>query len=199
MRTLPTTMIRVLDPFSPLFSNASGLMSRCFWRCNPRPRQENRSLRPAGFGPGRERRFCRYHRVLSRASWSSRGEPHLARAACGGVRPRGTARPRRRRDAERLKKIAAKGIYRDPVRSSHEHFVKTSGLRWVPDAFSSHPVGFRVWALPFLSALAYSERYAKEHGKRHKPLTEWAWQLLLQVRRWHPSVRSWSPIVPTLP
>jgi hypothetical protein len=34
--------------------------------------------------------------------------------------------------------------------------------------------------------LAYSERYAKEHGKRHKPLTEWAWQLLLLVRRWHP-------------
>ena len=28
------------------------------------------------------------------------------------------------------KKIAAKGIYRDPVRSSHGHFVKASGLRW---------------------------------------------------------------------
>jgi hypothetical protein len=44
----------------------------------------------------------------------------------------------------------------------------------------------RVWASPFLSALAYSERYAKELGKRHKPLTEWAWQLLLLVRRWYP-------------
>jgi hypothetical protein len=44
----------------------------------------------------------------------------------------------------------------------------------------------RVWALPFLSALAYSERYAKERGKRHKKLTEWAWQLLLLVRRWYP-------------
>jgi hypothetical protein len=40
--------------------------------------------------------------------------------------------------------------------------------------------------LPFLSALAPSERYTKERGKRHKKLTEWAWQLLLQVRRWHP-------------
>ena len=28
-------------------------------------------------------------------------------------------------------KIAAKGIYRDPVRSSKSFFVKTSGLRWV--------------------------------------------------------------------
>ena len=44
----------------------------------------------------------------------------------------------------------------------------------------------RVWALPFLSALAHSERYAKEQGKRHKKLTDWAWQLLLLVRRWYP-------------
>jgi hypothetical protein len=28
-------------------------------------------------------------------------------------------------------KIAAKGIYRDPVRSTHDRFVKASGLRWV--------------------------------------------------------------------
>jgi DDE superfamily endonuclease len=44
----------------------------------------------------------------------------------------------------------------------------------------------RVWSLPFLSALAYSERYAKEQGERHKTLTEWAGQLLLLVRRWYP-------------
>ena len=29
------------------------------------------------------------------------------------------------------KKIKAKGIYRDPVRSGHSHFVKVSGLRWL--------------------------------------------------------------------
>jgi len=40
--------------------------------------------------------------------------------------------------------------------------------------------------LPFLSALAYSERYAEEQGKRHKTLTDWAGQLLLLVRRWYP-------------
>jgi hypothetical protein len=45
----------------------------------------------------------------------------------------------------------------------------------------------RVWASPFLSALAPSERYAAARGKRHKKkITEWAWQLLLQVRRWYP-------------
>ncbi len=94
-------------------------------------------------------------------------------------------------ERRRGKKIPAKGIYRDdPVRSSREHFVKTSALiRWgcACDALGAGALGLsRVWSLPFLSALAYSERYAKEHGKRHKTLTEWAWQLLLSVRRWHP-------------
>ena len=31
----------------------------------------------------------------------------------------------------RGKKIAAAGIYRDPVRSSRSHFVKVNGLRWI--------------------------------------------------------------------
>ena len=48
------------------------------------------------------------------------------------------------------------------------------------------PWASRVWALPFLSALAPSERYAAARGRRHKKITEWAWQLLLVVRRWHP-------------
>ena len=48
------------------------------------------------------------------------------------------------------------------------------------------PWASRVWALPFLSALAPSERYATEAGQRHQSLTEWAWQLLLLVRRWYP-------------
>jgi hypothetical protein len=43
-----------------------------------------------------------------------------------------------------------------------------------------------VWALPFLSALAPCERYAARRGKRHKKITEWAWQLLLVLRRWYP-------------
>jgi hypothetical protein len=85
------------------------------------------------------------------------------------------------------KRIVAKGIYRDPVRSSHGHFVKTSALRWVcVTLLAEVPWARRVWSLPFLSTLAPSERYTKERGKRHKKLTEWAWQLLLQVRRWQP-------------
>ena len=34
-------------------------------------------------------------------------------------------------ERRRGKPISAKGIYRDPVRSSRSFFVKTSGLRWL--------------------------------------------------------------------
>jgi hypothetical protein len=48
------------------------------------------------------------------------------------------------------------------------------------------PWASRVWALPFLSVLAPSERYAAKRGRRHKKITEWAWQMLLVLRRWYP-------------
>src|SRR5215204_3602723 len=48
------------------------------------------------------------------------------------------------------------------------------------------PWAARVWDLPFVSALAPSERYAARRGRRHKKITEWAWQLLLVLRRWYP-------------
>jgi hypothetical protein len=85
------------------------------------------------------------------------------------------------------KRISARGVYRDPVRSTQENFVKSSGLRWVCAMLLVEiPWTSRVWALPFLSALTPSERYAAKRGRRHKKITEWAWQLLLQVRRWYP-------------
>jgi hypothetical protein len=79
------------------------------------------------------------------------------------------------------KKIAARDVYRDPVRSTHETFVKSSGLRWVC-AMLLVEVSWasRVWALPFLSALAPSERYAAERGRRHKKIVSWfvmRWQI----------------------
>jgi hypothetical protein len=126
-----------------------------------------------------ERRFCRYHRVLSRAVWSSR---EVSSVLLGllveafvpeGPLVLGIDETLERR---RAKKISAKGIYRDPVRSSREHFVKTSALTWVCLVLLTPvPWASRVWSLPFLSALAYSERYAEEQGKRHKTLPEWAW------------------------
>ena len=90
-------------------------------------------------------------------------------------------------ERRRGKRIAAKGIYRDPVRSSHGHFVKASGLRWLSlMLLAPVPWAGRIWVLPFLTALAPSERGCRERGCRHKKLTDWARQLVLQARRWLP-------------
>jgi len=78
--------------------------------------------------------FTNYHRVLNRNRWSSlRLARCLYRLLVSTFVPNGPVviglddTLERRRGA----KIAARGIYRDPVRSSQGHFVKASGLRWL--------------------------------------------------------------------
>ena len=62
-------------------------------------------------------------------------------------------------ERRRGKCIPAKGVYRDPIRSSRSFFVKTMGLRWLSlMLLVPVPWAGRVWALPFLTALAPSER-----------------------------------------
>ncbi len=192
MPTLPTEMIRVLASFAPLFSMSVWQNVRILLMgaiLAPGRRTVSSALRAMGLD--QEKRFHRYHRVLSRASWSSL---EVGRVLLGllveAFVPEGS--PLVVGIDETLerrwgKRIAAKGVYRDPVRSTHQNFVKSSGLRWVCVMLLVEiPWASRVWALPFLSALAPSERYAARRGKRHKKITEWAWQLLLVLRRWHP-------------
>jgi hypothetical protein len=192
MRPLPTQMIRVLLPFVPLFSrrvfgHAQVLLAGAILA--PGARTVSSALRAMGLD--QEKRFHRYHRVLSRASWSSL---EVARVLLGLVVEAfvGEGSPLVVGIDETLerrygKKIAARGVYRDPVRSTHETFVKTSGLRWVCAMLLVEvPWASRIWALPFLSVLAPSERYAAKRGKRHKKITEWALQLLLVLRRCYP-------------
>jgi hypothetical protein len=49
------------------------------------------------------------------------------------------------------------------------------------------PFAQRVWALPFLTILAPSERYYEGKVRAHKKLTDWMRQALLQIRRWLPN------------
>ena len=45
----------------------------------------------------------------------------------------------------------------------------------------------RIWALPFLTVLAPSERYSQQYKLRHKKLIDWARQMIFQVKRWLPT------------
>jgi hypothetical protein len=131
------------------------------------------------------KQFHRYHRVLSQARWSGLAISLLvATFVPDGPLILGVDETLERR---RGAKIAAKGIYHDAVRSSHSHFVKASGPRWIClMLLVPIPWAARTWALPFLTALAPSERYARTHQRRHKTLPDWAWQLPLAVRHWWP-------------
>ena len=78
--------------------------------------------------------FTVYHQVLNRGRWKGRA---LARTlldlVVAALVPEGPVIIGLDETIERRwsPRIAARGIYRDPVRSSHGHFVKTSGLRWL--------------------------------------------------------------------
>jgi len=141
--------------------------------------------------------FTNYHRVLNGNRWSGRW---LSRRLFGllvdAFVPRGEPvvigidDTIERRWGARIK---ARGIYRDPVRSSHGHFVKASGLRWLSLMLLPEiSWAGRCWALPFLTVLAPSQRFWQQHrqGKRqHKKLTDWARQSLIQAALWLPQRR----------
>jgi hypothetical protein len=137
--------------------------------------------------------FTSYHQVLNRARWSGRAVAcRLLSLIVERLVPAGPVVIGVDDTIERRwgPKITARGIYRDPVRSSHAHFVKTSGLRWLSFMVLC-PVAWagRVKALPFLSVLAPSERCNHMRGKPHKRLTDWARQGILQTCRWLPNRR----------
>ena len=192
MPTLPAEYLSILAIFAPLFS-------QCLWAqvqvlvvgaiLTPGQRTVTAVLRIMGLG--HEPHFQTYHRVLNRAVWSSWEISRvllllLVRTfAISGPIIVGIDDTIERRWGAKIK---ARGIYRDPVRSSHSHFVKASGLRWLSlMLLVPIPWAKRVWALPFLTVLAPSERYYQGRQRAHKKLTAWAQQALLQVRRWLPT------------
>lgn len=192
MLTLPAAIVALLVPFAPLFDRRT-------WRKTqvllvgavlaPGKRTVTAALRILGLS--HDASFACYHHVLNRAAWSSRQVAHgllqlLLQHLDHGEDPLlfGLDDTVERRRGDR---IAAKGIYRDPVRSSKSHFVKTSGLRWLCCMWLTPiPWAQRVWALPCLTVLAPSERYYHQRGKPPKKLTDWARQMILQLRRWLP-------------
>ena len=133
MEALPKEIVRVLGVFEDVFSEriwdwVQVLVVGAI--LTPGQRTVAAVLRVMGLSD--ERQFRNYHRVLNRARWSSWEVSRRLIVVLvetfvpvdGPVVIGLDETIERRRGA----KIAAKGIYRDPVRSSKSHFVKTSGL-----------------------------------------------------------------------
>jgi hypothetical protein len=192
--SVPAVLAAWMQPFASAFTPAvwrHGLVLVAGVVLAPGRRTVTAALRVMGLDHGAG--FAVYHRVLSLGRWSSRAVAHrLLLLLVAALVPAGPVVIGLDDTIERRwgAKIKARGIYRDPVRSSHGHFVKASGLRWLcVMLLAPVPWAGCVWALPFLTVLAPSERYATERGRRHKKLTDWARQGLLQTVRWLPGRR----------
>src|SRR5512145_956886 len=195
MLNLPPEIMTVLMPFAPLFHART-------WEkvpilligtiLTPGKRTVTAALRVMGLKD--EPRFSLFHQVLNRASWSTLTVGNclldlLIKVIYLADEPVvfGIDETIERRWGE---KIAARGIYRDPVRSSDSHFVKASGLRWISlMLLTPIPWAERIWALPVMTALAPSERYYETRGRTPKTLTERALQMIRQLRQWLPKRR----------
>src|ERR671937_1075517 len=191
MLSLPITFTSAIGVFAPVFS-------RPIWQhvkvlltgavLAPGKRTVTAMLQIMGRSAASD--FQTYHRVLNRAVWSPLTASRLLlRLLVAVFIPRGVVifglddTIERRRGEQ----ITAKGIYRDPVRSSHTPVVKASGLRWL-GCMVLAPLSWadRVWALPFLTVLCPSERFYAPRGRRHQPLTARAWQMIRLLGRWLP-------------
>lgn len=192
MLSLPHPFISVMATFAPVFSkpvwpHARVLMTGAILA--PGKRTVSAVLRVMGLS--QQKHFQTYHRVLNRAVWSPLlASRLLVRQLIVMFVPLrhsvvfGLDDTIERRWGQR---IQARGIYRDPVRSSHAHMVKVSGLRWLCCMLLT-PMSWaqRVWALPFMTVLCPSERFYENRGRSHQTLVERAWQVIRIVVRWLP-------------
>lgn len=192
MPILPTEIMTLLQAFLPLFTTRTWVYVPTLVAgaiLTPRRRMVTSTLRVMGLH--QVPWFQNFHRVLNRAPWSPLAASRILVGLLITVfAPEGPLVLGVDDTIERRRgtKIAAKGIYRDPVRSSKSHMVKASGLRWVcMMLLVPIPWAQRVWALPFLTVLAPSERYHQERGQRHKSVLDWARQMITLLHRWCPT------------
>jgi hypothetical protein len=189
---VPPILLTLMEPFrgfftAPVFEHVLVLLTGAVLATGKRT--VSAALRIMGLSEVGD--FALYHHVLSQARWDSRAIARkLLTMLLDCFLPAGPVIIGIDDTIERRwgPKIAARGIYRDPVRSSHGHFVKASGLRWLSFmAMLPLPFTHRRWALPFFTILAPSQRYDEGKGRRHKSLADWARQGILQIKRWLPN------------
>ena len=132
--------------------------------------------------------FSKYHRVLSRAEWDGLALAKILLGLLIKLLPESwpiLIAVDETLERRRGKKIKAKGLYRDAVKSSQSHVVTSFGLKWecmmliVPLPWCK-----RSWALPFLTLLSPSKKSNEKAGRRHKTSLDWTCQMVKLITRW---------------
>jgi hypothetical protein len=171
---------------APTFVNALTLL--CGAILTPGPRTVAATLRVLGQETGN---FSKFHHFFSRARWSALLGSRLlllalvrALLAPGAVLLIVVDDTLERRKS---RKLAYRGLFRDPVRSTAEHVQFAWGLRWLVFALVVPvPWSSRRWALPFLLLPLLAEAACRRLGKRHHTLVEWTALVIGHLSRWLP-------------
>ena len=150
------------------------------------------ALRQSGHGD--DGHYSQYHQVLNRARWSRMETAR--RLLCLVVKTFG------RLDGvvelvidETLERrwgrqIRFRGHYRDPLASSRERSISTSGLRWLVLAVVVRlPWTDKAWALSVWTVPAPGPKVSEQLGRRHKAVAQRAGQMVRIVRRWLPQAQ----------
>jgi hypothetical protein len=195
MFTLAKEVSEVLAPFQVLFAQQrswekakSMLVGAILCRGK---RTVSRVLTVMGLSQSKQ--YGKYYRVLSRVGWSGfAGARILLGMILALLSPKQAIVIGIDETLERRwgRKIWGRGIYRDAVKSSAKHQVKSSGVRWqVMQVLLPLPWSQRVWGLPFLSVMVPSKETPRVGGRGYKSSLDWATQMVSVVSKW--LQRSW--------
>ena len=197
MLTLPDAIVSLLLPFATLFTNPTWRKAQVLLVgavLTPGQRTVATALRVMGLSD--DQNYARYHEVLNRAVWSSRAVArvllvlllqhldHSDGPLIFGIRAfyqsrnPGTAS---RSSDQRSGHLPGRGAFQPPATGQGQR----SALDF-SDVAGPRPWAGRHLALPVLTVLSPSTRYYQQRGRQHKKLTDWARQMVMQLRRWLP-------------
>ena len=165
MLTLPNAIVAVLLPFATLFTNPARRKAKLRLVgviLIPGQRTVAAALRVMGRSDQRE--YARYHKALNRAVWSSRAVARVLLLLL----------------LQRLDRGDSPLVF--GIRSFEPIGKPWNSLMWLGPV----PWAGLHWVLPALTVLAPSSRYHQRQGRRHKKITDWARQMVIQLCRWLP-------------
>jgi hypothetical protein len=174
---------------APTFQNA--LVLFCGTVLASGPRTVTAALRALGLA---EQSFCKYHRFFSRAEWS----PLFLSRLLLDLLVRTFLPPHapllvvadETLERRRGPKVAYRGLFRDPIRSTASQVQYAWGIRWlvlalvVPVPWSRRP-----WALPFVVVPLLSEKLCQRLKRKHRTVVEVLGDLMAHLGRWYPQRR----------
>ena len=188
MQPLPSSIIPILEHFSTLFLKHKTYAKAILLIVGAILCKGGRTVCAVlkVLGMHGEKRFDKYHRVLSRDKWSAvQGAKILLNQIVDKIDGPIVIAIDEHIERRNGKKIKAKGCYRDPIRSSKACVVKCFGLKWITVmVLKKFSWAKRTFALPFLTVLTRPKKKDQSSDKRHKTAVDYAIQIMMQIRRW---------------